>query len=119
MAVASHPSSKYFSSFPTFFGIVYCLSYSVIKVLNKIELSNVNIGWYNVGYFFVFIIPTLILMWIQNKINNINKKYYKHAPKNSWNAINSFFLIIGLVLGLLSVISQLIIELLPILMEAL
>lgn len=44
------------------------------------------------------IITTLILVFIQNKINKINKRYYPDAPKNSWKISNTIWTIIGLFL---------------------
>jgi cytochrome b561 len=44
---------------------------------------------------FVCIIILLIVVSVQVRINNVNKKYYPDAPKNGWTVANIVWVVIG------------------------
>lgn len=114
---------KYFRCFgeklvaPCWLAFLYFILSGVGKALDKItwRMDEINLTFW-VAEGLLFIVELLLLsffMYIQSRINKINKVYFPDAPKNGWTIANTIWTVLSVVLFIGSIILLIILSLLP------
>ena len=80
--------------------LVFCL------ISNKLEFKSLMLDktdWtLEIASWILVILSTLIVAFVQHKINKVNETAYPDAPKNTWKVSNTVWLIIFIVLYVLA-----------------